>query len=121
MSLNDLMRHRADFVNENWLIYTAADKVLVDDVVRFENLEVDLARISTRIGLDHNLYNDMKGIKAKAGFRPEKQVGEDSISAEDAGLIRALCRKEVETFQYAWPASMDDGSRSTPLSEGVSP
>ena len=63
-------------MNENWLIYTRGDEILVDDVVRFESFEADLARISPRLGLDHNLYEDMKSIRAKGDFRPDTARGD---------------------------------------------
>jgi len=102
-SLNDLMRHRAEFVNENWLIYTAGDEVLVDDVERYERLDIDLGRISARIGLNHNIYVDLKHNNAKAGFRPDKQGRQGEIAPDDAAIIGALCRKEIESCHYAWP------------------
>ena len=45
---------------------------MVDFVVRYETLEEDLAEVSARIGLEHNLYEDMKDIRAKGDFRPER-------------------------------------------------
>ena len=97
---SQFLRYRADFVNENWLIYTAGDKLLVDDVVRFEHLEEDLARISERIGFDHNIYDDMKSIKAKSGYRPSHEAKPEIGPLEDE-IIRSLCSKEIETFRYA--------------------
>ena len=112
-TLDQFLRYRPEYVNENWLIYTQGDRLLVDDVVRFESFESDLARISARIGLDRNLYEDMQSIRAKADFRPA-EGGEDkrraTIGPAEAEIIRSLCAKEIEAFNYAVP-EMAAGSR----------
>jgi hypothetical protein len=105
-TLDQFLRYRPECVNENWLIYTQGDRLLVDDVVRFERLEDDLARISERIGLDHNLYEDMKPIRAKSDFRPAnggRQTERGMIGPAEAEIIRSLCAKEIETFNYSVP------------------
>lgn len=109
--LDQFLRYRAEYVNENWLIYTSGDQLLVDDVVRFENLETDLGRISERIGLGHNIHDDMRSIHAKSDFRPKESGLGDiervapgaAIRSADAAIIGALCAREIETFGYAPP------------------
>jgi hypothetical protein len=99
-TLDQFLRYRAEYVNENWLIYTRGDALMVDDVVRYENLEEDLGRVSAHIGLDHNLHEDMRQIRAKGDFRPGKQGGRDRhvIDASAARIIGDLCAKEIEAF-----------------------
>ena len=113
-SLDAFLRYRAEYLNENWLIYTRGDEILVDDVVRFESFEADLARISPRLGLDHNLYDDMKSIRAKGDFRPDTSGNGDGkpdrkpaarIGPNEAAIIGRLCRKEIEAFHYDVPLS----------------
>jgi hypothetical protein len=109
-SLDQFLRYKAECVNENWLIYTQGDRLMVDDVVRFESFEADLARISARIGLDHNVYEDMKSIRAKSDFRPAKPEGEKKtpralIGPTEATIISILCAKEIEAFAYPLPAA----------------
>lgn len=101
-NLGAFLRYRAEYVNENWLIYTAGDRLLVDDVVRFEHFEEDLARISERIGLDHNVHDEMKTIKAKSGFRP-KDLERPEIGPEEEAIIASLCSREMELFGYGRP------------------
>ena len=98
--LDAFIRYRADFVNENWLIYTSGDRLMVDDVVRYETRERDLARISARVGLDHNLHDDMARINAKTSFRPRSEQGDDILRPADQEIIAALCAKEIELFGY---------------------
>jgi hypothetical protein len=110
-TLDQFLRYRAEYVNENWLIYTQGDKLLVDDVVRFESFETDLARVSARIGLDHNIYEDMKAIRAKGDFRPDNQekgapAPKAMLGAKEAAIVELLCAKEIAMFSYAPPAAV---------------
>ena len=112
-TLDQFLRYKADCVNENWLIYTRADELLVDDVVHFESFEADLARISPRLGLDHNLFEDMKSIHAKGNFRPEdgakkadKKKPAAVIGPNERAIIERLCAREIEAFRYDYPLSL---------------
>jgi hypothetical protein len=111
-TLDQFLRYKAGCVNENWLIYTRADELLVDDVVRFESFEADLARISPRLGLDHNLYEDMKSIRAKGDFRPDNAETKPErnpaalIGPNEAAIIERLCAGEIAAFQYNHPLSV---------------
>ena len=112
-TLDQFIRYRAEYVNENWLIYTRGDEIVVDDVVRFERFDEDLARLSPRLGLDHNIYDDMKSIRAKGDFRPGASGGEPvaaapkkpaaAIGPNEAAIIARLCAREIAAFQYDSP------------------
>jgi len=62
------IRDNPHLIRENWELYTENDVVLVDDFVRFENFEIDLQRISEKIGLPENVFNVMKKINAKKKY-----------------------------------------------------
>ncbi|TPE53540.1 sulfotransferase family 2 domain-containing protein [Amaricoccus solimangrovi] len=98
--LGSFIRYRADYVNENWLTYTSGDRLLVDDTVRYEHREEDLARISERIGLDHNLHEDMSRINAKGSFRPKAERSESLLGPGEIALVRGLCAAEIARFGY---------------------
>ncbi len=100
-TLDQFMRYRAEYVNENWLIYTQGDRLAIDEAVRFEHLEEDLGRISRRIGLDHNIHDDMKAIRAKSDFRPEQDRSLGLIGPAQMEIVRQLCAKEIEAFHYS--------------------
>jgi hypothetical protein len=100
-SFNQYLRYFPEHINENWNIYTAGDEPLVDAVVRYERLEEDLAHVSERIGLPHNIYDDMKAIKAKSGIRPDAVEVDELIGPEEEALIRGLCAKEIASFGYS--------------------
>jgi len=94
------LRYRTADLTENWRQLTARDRVLVDFVARFETLETDLAEVSRRIGLDHNIYEDMRAIRAKGGIRPEGASVKRSLTERQRDLIARVCAKEMETFGY---------------------
>jgi hypothetical protein len=74
--------------------------VLVDDFIRYERLEHDLSRISARIGLEHNLAEDLRSVRAKAGFRQKGFDRSSVLAPEDRRLIGELCRLEIDLFGY---------------------
>jgi hypothetical protein len=97
--LDQYMRYNPWFINENWAMYTQDDRMLVDFVVRYEHLEADLAEVSRRIGLERNLYDDMRSISAKRGIRPADQHSA-RLSAAGREMVGLLCAPEIEMFGY---------------------
>ena len=94
------IRYQADHINYNWKYYTLNDNPIVDFAVRFESFEEDLAIVSDRIGLDHNIYDDMKSIRAKSGFRPKSAKATSILKDRHKALIAVLCRREMELYGY---------------------
>ncbi len=84
----------------NWPIYTIDDKVVVDSVVRFENLKSDLSDVFGEIGIpwDGNLP------KAKAGMRPDNHNVHKSYrsmyTSKERDLVENLFDKEITHFGY---------------------
>jgi hypothetical protein len=98
-SLDQFLRYFADSINENWVMYTDKDRIILDFLVRYEHLEEDLEVVSRRIGLSHNLYDDLKEIRAKGDFRP--RAGSDvRLNEAQRRVVSTLCRKEIEAFGY---------------------
>ena len=95
--IDQYLRYNPWFINENWEMYTRADRVLVDFIVRYERLEADLAEVSARLGLPRNLYEDMRAISAKKGIRPQTA---DPARLTEAGrqMVSLLCAPEIEMF-----------------------
>ena len=84
----------------NWPIYTINDKVVVDSVVRFENLKSDLSDIFQKIGIDW----DGNLPKAKVGMRPGNQNIHKSYrsmyTTKERELVEILFDKEITYFGY---------------------
>ena len=114
--IDQYMRYNPGFINENWAMYTRADKVLVDFFVRYEHLEEDLAEASRRIGLERNLYEDMRSISAKGGLRPS---GRRSARLTPAGrrMVALLCAPEIAMFGYPPEAAPEPAPEPAPETE----
>lgn len=111
-SFDQFLRYHAQMINENWLIYTEGDALLVDDVVKFETLEADLGRVSARIGLKRNVHEDMKSVETKTQTRAETDAPQSVIDERARQTIYNLCIREFEMFGYApEPAHQGDGAR----------
>ena len=111
-SFDQYLRYFAESINENWVMYTDKDQIILDFIVRYEHLEEDLAEVSNRIGLPRNLYEDMKHIRAKGAFRPQRTRGSEALNETHRRLVSILCRKEIEAFGY-------DGGAAAPQPAGV--
>jgi hypothetical protein len=100
-SPDTFIRYKSDRVNENWRLYSDNDKILVDKVVRYENMKEDLAEVSESIGIGCNLHDQMKEIRTKGQTRPSSQSGvDDVLTTSDKLSIYLLCRREFELFGY---------------------
>lgn len=98
--IGQFIRYNPHFINENWGLYTAKDKVILDKVVKYEDLETGLAEVSARIGLRDNLYDEMRNVRTKTGDRPKGARAEEVLDAEQRALVAALCVKEMKAFGY---------------------
>jgi hypothetical protein len=97
---DQFIRYRAGLINENWLMYTERDEVVLDYLVKYEDLEAGLAVVSEKIGIDHNIYDDLSRIHAKGSHRPKEKKAADVISDRHRMLISTLCEKEIDLFDY---------------------
>jgi hypothetical protein len=99
-SIDAFLRFNPDRINENWNLYTVQDEVIVDFLVRFEQMEADLAVVSARIGLEENIYDEMAAIRAKGGLRPAGTSQEVLLEDRHRTLISILCEKEMVLAGY---------------------
>ena len=68
------------------------DEMLVDFVARYERLEADLAAMSERLGLDHNIYDDDEGRSApRADVRPKDADVGAVLEPKRAGVSSPRC------------------------------
>lgn len=103
---DQFIRYHAEFVNQNWRLYTERDQVMVDFVAHYERLEEDLAVVSERIGLDHNLHEDMRTIRAKGEHRPHDRDARQILEPRHKQLISLLCVKEMQLLGYEGSGSL---------------
>lgn len=96
---DQFLRYNPGLVAENWPMYTESDEIIVDFLVRYERLEQDLATVSERIGLPHNIHDEMKAVRAKGGIRP-RGAAQLTLSQEQRDRIALLCDREMAAFGY---------------------
>ncbi|MCC6201497.1 MAG: sulfotransferase family 2 domain-containing protein [Gammaproteobacteria bacterium] len=86
----------------NWDIYTQNDRVLVDHVARYENLEAELRAIAARLGIPGDLAADLRGINAKGGVRVDRRRYQEVIGTDERQVIARICANEITQFGYSF-------------------
>ena len=83
---------------KGWSLYTINDKIVVDKVGLYENLNEEIQIISKTLGLSRKL----KMPHSKSGFRKCKKSYKDILDREDREEIARLFSKEIEHFGYVF-------------------
>ncbi|MEX1081489.1 MAG: sulfotransferase family 2 domain-containing protein [Halofilum sp. (in: g-proteobacteria)] len=96
--LKYLAKHKPHWLT-NWTHYAEGDQILVDRVLRYEQLAFDLVRLSRELGLPDDAL-ELPGRRAKGGFRPQQDHYSQTLSHDDRRLIENLCCREIEAFDY---------------------
>lgn len=95
--LSDLLIRKKKQIS-NWGLYTINNKIAVDFVGRYENLEEDLETIRRRIGLSSEILLP----EAKVGVRKNKEHYSLVLSEEDRRLVEERCSREISEFGYVY-------------------
>ena len=81
----------------NHPLYTdSRGKVIVDSVIKYENLNEQLSNIFSKLGIPFNSLNE----KANAGFRKSKRNYQDYYDTNQREVIAKAFAKEIELFDY---------------------
>ena len=83
----------------NWSIYTINDKVALDFIARYENLEKDLEKIENIIGVKL----DINSIWSKSNIRKKNKSIAEYYDEQSIELVRQIYKKEIEEFNYKIP------------------
>ena len=83
----------------NWSIYTINDKVALDFIGRYENLEKDLEKIENIIGVKL----DINSIWSKSNIRKKNKSIAEYYDEQSIELVRQIYKKEIEEFNYKIP------------------
>ena len=82
---------------DNWPIYTIDDRIEVDFVGRFENLERDMTEVLRVLGIDGALLPHEKKSEQSADRRPGYR---EMYGRKERRLVEKLFRKELDCFDY---------------------
>lgn len=101
-SLFEFLTRNPASINKNWMLCCDRDRnLLLDQTLRYENLENDLASLSEHLGFPGNIYDEMRSIRAKATVRPSQTKNyRDFIDERSRVLIEILCYNEIQHFGY---------------------
>lgn len=99
-SLTDYLTSRPIESLTNWPLYADGDRVLVNQVGRYEDLDADLRAIAERIGLPEPI--EVQGIKTKHGWRKDRRNHREVLSDQDRQFIEGVCGRELAAFGYHW-------------------
>lgn len=85
----------------NWRQYTIDDKIVVDHVIRYENLSADLGGVLSTLGISiAREFPNLKNLDgAKEASRPNYREYYDSKSVE---IVSSLYEQEISTFGYTF-------------------
>ena len=81
----------------DFCLYTIDDKFCLDDVIRYESLHEDMARICAKIGVP---WKPELLPEFKIGSRPENMQASDLYTDDTIQLVAKLYSNEIETFKY---------------------
>lgn len=82
----------------NWSIYSIDGVPDVDHIIRFENLDGDLALVTSELGLEPRL-----GLgRTKSQFRPSGVSAADVLNSAQARRVAELAADEISWLGYSW-------------------
>lgn len=85
----------------NYPLYTCArhEDIILDEVLRFENLPDDIGRVFTYLGIP---FSGDLGVKAKSDWRTDRRHYREYLTAKQALRIAELYTKEIELHGYSF-------------------
>lgn len=86
----------------NRLITHIDGRSVVDLMIRYENLEADIAALAHRTGLPASLYHDFGSIRAKGDYRPAAATSQAMFAGNPEGrrIIEDMFAEEIATYKY---------------------
>ena len=100
ITLSDFLESSQTATLSNWDIYTIDEKIAVDFVGRYENLDDELQQIANLAGLKRPLV--LPVYRAKGAFRLDPRGHREVMSFRDREIIEKICAKEIEAFDFRW-------------------
>ncbi len=79
----------------NWPLYTIDDEVIVDHVIRFEDLETGLAGVTDKLGLP-----SLDVPRAKSGIRTRDD--RELFGTTEREIVAETCAAEIEHFGWSY-------------------
>ncbi|MGB9989633.1 hypothetical protein [Pseudoduganella rhizocola] len=79
--------------------YLAEDgqTILVDRVLRYESLDVELGEVLPMLGIP---FSGDLGVRAKSGYRTDRRHYREVLTPSQAAAIETMYRREIDLFGY---------------------
>lgn len=82
----------------NWTLYTDGNQPIVDRIIRYENLQSELAEVGKLL----NIKIDISDIHAKGWTRTDRRNYQEVLDPESRSIIERRCAREISYFGYEW-------------------
>ena len=84
--------------NWNWYIYTISNRVAVDFIGRYEDLDKDLAEVCKKINIPYDNWLP----SAKGNIRKDRSHYSQFLTPDQAKYIEERCKDEIKLFGYSF-------------------
>lgn len=96
-SVHDYVAERAHIQKrQGYQLYTIDGQVVVDRVLRYENLQAEFEEVAARLGL----ADPPQLPRSKSTQRTDRRPYQDVLTAEDRAVIERTFRDELDIFGY---------------------
>jgi len=96
-NVNEFILAQPRYRLSNWEKYTINNEVAVDFVGKYENIEMDLLEVSSRLGL-----SKIDLVRSKNIYRPDRVHYSRILDARSRKYIESMCEREIDEFEYRW-------------------
>lgn len=83
----------------NWPLYADESGILLDEVVRYENLAEHLGAVFRKVGVP---FDGEIGVRAKGSYRRDRRSYRDVLSQRQREIVRQKCEVEIKLHDYAF-------------------
>ena len=98
-SFKEFIREGSAYTASNFDLYSINGAQALDHIIKYEDLEFELPKISKKIELPENIFETMRGIQAKGRHRSGREY-KIFYDEETRNLIRVQFAREIALFNY---------------------
>jgi len=98
IDINEYIQTCPDIYLSNWNTYAIRDQIVADIMLRYENLESELGRLSELLNIDPKIGLPKK--RTKGQFRHDKRPWHDVLDQQSIDRISRECRREISALNY---------------------
>ncbi len=97
--VHELYQHQPDRLT-NWPLMADGEQLLMDRVLRYEDLTAEVARLREELGLPPGF--GLPRQRAKGRHRKDPRSYRELLGAEEREMIGEVAAKEIEAFGHTW-------------------